>query len=227
MKQSIGARVGRIISGGFNQLIDAFENAAPEAVMEEAIREIDGTKDDVRAELGKVIANKHMASRRLADDNARHEDLSSKIELAINEGREDLAEAAVSLQLDLEAQIPVLESNVAECIEKEKELEGFISALEAKKREMRSDLAAYRKSREGAAQSSESTGQQGSANADIQSRAENAESAFDRVLSRQTGVDGARSDLTNASQMAELEDLARKNRIAERLAAAKAKIKKD
>ncbi len=227
MKQSIGARVGRIISGGFNQLIDAFENAAPEAVMEEAIREIDGTKNDVRAELGKVIANKHMASRRLADTNARHEDLGSKIELAINEDREDLAEAAVSQQLDMEAQIPVLESTVAECVEKENELEGFISALEAKKREMKADLAAYRKSREGAVQSSDSANQQGAADSTIQSRAENAESAFERVLSRQTGVAGARSDLATSSQMAELEDLARKNRIAERLAAAKAKIKKD
>ncbi|MEX0886491.1 MAG: hypothetical protein WD009_08645 [Phycisphaeraceae bacterium] len=34
MKEGITARVGRIISGGLNQIVDAMENAAPETVME-------------------------------------------------------------------------------------------------------------------------------------------------------------------------------------------------
>ena len=41
MKERLIGRVGRIISGSFNSLIDAIENAAPETVMSEVIREID------------------------------------------------------------------------------------------------------------------------------------------------------------------------------------------
>lgn len=48
MKESITARVGRIISGSLNALIDAVEDSAPEWVMEQAIREIDGAIDEVR-----------------------------------------------------------------------------------------------------------------------------------------------------------------------------------
>ena len=46
MKEKITGRVSRIISGGFNALIDAVENAAPEAVMEQALREIDEAIED-------------------------------------------------------------------------------------------------------------------------------------------------------------------------------------
>ena len=48
MKESLSGRVGRLISGSFNALIDAVENSAPELVMEEAIRDIDGVVDEVQ-----------------------------------------------------------------------------------------------------------------------------------------------------------------------------------
>ena len=94
MKEKLTSRVGRIISGGFNALLDAVENAAPEAVMEQALREIDDAVEEVRNELGKVIANKHMANSRLLQVNQKCEDLAEKIELAVDENRDDLAEIA-------------------------------------------------------------------------------------------------------------------------------------
>ncbi|WP_316369602.1 hypothetical protein [Candidatus Thiodiazotropha sp. CDECU1] len=42
MKESITNQVGRITSGNVNALLDAVENAAPDLVMEEAIREVEG-----------------------------------------------------------------------------------------------------------------------------------------------------------------------------------------
>ena len=48
MKESIATRVGRIVSGGANKLIDMLENAAPEMVLEEALREIDEAIYDVK-----------------------------------------------------------------------------------------------------------------------------------------------------------------------------------
>lgn len=227
MKEGLTARVGRIISGSFNALIDAVENVAPETVMEQAIREIDDAISAVRAELGQIIANKHLAGRRQAETNRRHEELSGRIELAIRENREDLAEAAVAQQLDLEAQIPVLEQSLADSSAREKELESYIAALQAKKREMRDDLREYRLSRKQTQSVAAAGAETGGGRSVIDDKAERAQSAFNRVLERQTGLEGGEKDLKSAGRLAELEDLARTNRIKERLAAAKARVKGD
>jgi phage shock protein A len=227
MKERIASRVGRIISGSFNQLIDAFENAAPETIMEQAIREVDGAIDDIRIELGRIAANKHLASQRLTGANNHHAELSSKIELAIKEEREDLAEAAVAKQLDLEAQAPVLESTIKEAGKKEKELEGYIAALQAKKREMNEELLQFHRTRISSESGAYAPDQNHTAGIEVQSRVSRAESAFDRVLEKQTGLPGSPMDVKTSSQLMELEDISRKKRIKERLTATKAKIVKD
>ena len=224
MYENIAVRVGRIISGSMNALVDAVENAAPELVMEEAIREVDAAIGDVRSELGKIIATKHLANTRLMDENRAHEALIEKIELAVAQGRDDLAEVAIAKQLDIEAQIPVLERTIAECAEKEKELEGYISALQAKKREMREELAQFAATRKAAAANASSSQGGAGAGASASQKAEKAVSAFDRVMEKNAGVPGSgMPTATDAAKLAELDELARSNRIRERLAAMKAK----
>jgi phage shock protein A len=229
MKESLTRRVGRLISGSFHALVEAVEQTAPETVMEQAIREIDGVMEEVRAELGKVLANKHLAKTRLEEENRKHRDLAEKIEIAVSEGRDDLAGTAISRQLDIEAQMPVLEATVAECTSKEKELEGFIEAMHARKREMNEELRLYRESRRQApgAVGSASSGTSASGG-NVEKRLSDAESAFDRVLEKAAGVPGGQGlgGAKAAAQMAELEDMARKNRIQERLATIKGKIER-
>lgn len=223
MKESITGRVSRIISGGFNALIDAVENAAPEAVMEQALREVDGAIEEVRSELGKIIANKHMANSRLMQVNTKCEDLNEKIELAVQESRDDLAEVAISQQLDIEAQIPILENQIADLSNTEKELEGYIAALKGKKGEMQEDLRLFKAShKENSAGDGGAAAQQGDS---IAGKVSRAESAFDRVLESSTGIvrGSGVADRDTAAAMSELEDMSKKNRIQERLAAIKGK----
>ncbi len=230
MKEKLTSRVGRIISGSVNALVDAVENKAPAIVMEEAIKEIDDAIDDVRSELGKVVATKHLANKRLMESNRKHEDLSEKAELAIKENREDLAETALSQQLDIEAQIPILESQINDLSSQEKELESFIAALQAKKREMRDELRIFRESKKEAdATRSVSAGNGNTKASSVESRVSRAESAFDRVIEKATGLAGTSgiTDHKTASQMAELEEMSRNNRVQERLAALKGKIGKE
>lgn len=225
MKERLISRIGRIISGSFNSLVDAIENTAPETVMAEAIREIDAAADDVRTELGRVLANKHMATHRMMEENRKHEDLTAKIELAVKQGRDDLAEVAVAQQLDIEAQIPILEATVKACGDQEKELEGYINALSAKKREMQEELREYKKSLADTKGPVDSTAPRGdgSSGADVDHRVRKAESAFDRMMEKATGLPGATGsgDRKTATRLAELESMAHKNRIQERLAAIK------
>jgi phage shock protein A len=222
MKEKLISRVGRIMSGSLNSIVGAIENAVPETVMEEAIREIDGAIDEVRAELGLVVANKYLANNRLMEANKKHEDLTEKIEVAVKSDREDLAETAVSKQLDIEAQIPVLEATIKECGDQEKEMEGYVNALQAKKREMQEELREFRKSRiESPSADTGETAAAKKSGSGIEGRVEKAESTFDRILEKATGLPGSQSsgDRKTASQMAELESMAHKNRIQERLAA--------
>lgn len=223
MRDNLAGRVGRIISGSFNALIDAVENSVPETVMEEAIREIDGAIDEIRAELGLVAANKHLANSRLLDENGKHEDLSGKIEMAVNQNRDDLAEAAIASQLDIEAQIPILETTISECASQVKVLEGYISALQAKKREMKDELKQFRDSRQGATAMHSSGKASATTSGNVESRVSKAESAFDRVVENATGLTPrvGTGDKNNAAKLAELEDMSHKQRIKERLAAAK------
>ena len=221
MSETLSRRVGRLVSGGFHALIDAAENLAPEAVMNESIREIERAVDEVRAELGKVLAQKHLAAKKMADESNRHETIDANLQAAVDAGRDDLAEAGIAEQMDIEARLPILENTIADCAAQEKELEGFIAALQAKKREMQQQLQDWR-----AAQQSMGTGKTASGNGSDLNRiardAEKSGNAFDRVMGRQNAVHSS-TDAAQLAKLKELEDLSRNNRIAERLAALKAK----
>jgi phage shock protein A len=221
MSEQLVSRVKRLISGGVNSIVDTLENATPEMVMKEAIREVERATDEVRDEMGRVLASKHLASRRLMDANARHEELTTQIDLAVKQGRDDLAEAAISKQMDLESQIPVLESAVSDAGSQEAELESYIEALQARRREMLDDLDAFKQSR--AAEAVSETGEAVPAGG-AERKVSKAERAFDRVMREASGVPGSTgSGREDAAKLAELEKLSRQNRIQERLAAVKAK----
>ena len=220
MSETLSRRVGRLVSGGFHALIDAAENLAPEAVMNESIREIERAVDEVRAELGRVLAQKHLAAKKMADESNRHETIDANLQAAVDAGRDDLAEAGIAEQMDIEARLPILENTIADCAAQEKELEGFIAALQAKKREMQQQLQDWR-----AAQQSMGTGKTASGNGSDLNRiardAEKSSNAFDRIMGRQNSVHSS-TDAAQLAKLKELEDLSRNNRIAERLAALKA-----
>lgn len=221
MSETLSRRVGRLVSGGFHALIDAAENLAPEAVMNESIREIERAVDEVRAELGKVLAQKHLAAKKMVDESNRHEAIDANLQAAVDAGRDDLAEAGIAEQIDIEARLPILENTIADCAAQEKELEGFIAALQAKKREMQQQLQDWR-----AAQQSVGAGKAAGGNGSDLNRiardAEKSGNAFDRVMGRQNSVHNS-TDAAQLAKLKELEDLSRNNRIAERLAALKAK----
>jgi phage shock protein A len=211
--------VTRVIGSSVHALLDAVENAAPEAAMGQAIREVDHAIDEVRAELGRVEAVKHLATSGLNKLNTQNEGLAGQIEIAVAKGDEALARAGIARQVDIEDQIPVLQRSLHEAIDRSKELEAYIAALLAKKREMESALQDF----VAASASAASPSSPSSATGTTQGKVERAGSAFDRVLARQTGIAGHTSALNpEASKLRELQELARSHRIDERLAALKA-----
>jgi phage shock protein A len=215
MKESVGSRVSRLIAGSVNKVIDAVENSAPEMVLEQGLREIDAAAHDVRAELGKVLAAKHLASKRLMEENQKHDTLGEQIELAMQQSREDLAEAAIARQFDIEAQLPILEAAISDAAAHQKELESYVAALNARRRETEEELAQCLAAKAAGLPRKADGGRPGKAK-----DAKNAEAATT------DDYDPSKSTPLFAARLAELDALARRNRIRERLEQLKAKVDK-
>lgn len=229
MKETLAGRVQRLVTGSVAAIVDAMENAAPAVVMEQAIAEMDGAIADIRSELGAVLANGHLAGTRLEQARGKHADLADRIQVAVTDDRDDLAEAAIAQQLDIEAQLPVLEQTIRDGEQRRRELEGYLAAVQAKKREMVEEVQEFRRATATASTGGGAgTGRTGESRQQaIDSTVDRAEAAFDRVLARAAGMPAAAgvADRESAAQLAELEHLSRTHRIRERLAAAKAQTR--
>lgn len=221
MAETLRSRVARVITGSAHALLDKIEDAAPQAMLEQSIREVQQVADDVRAELGLAAANRHLAQQQHVRLNSEHESLGAAIAQAIAQERDDLAKPAIARQIDIEAQLPVLEASLGQLAQEEKELSGFVDALLAKRREMERAIRELEASRAATAHSAAAlTKASGPASAKILA----AQSAFDRTYQRQTGLspNARHADLEQSAKLQELGDLMRNNKIDERLAALKA-----
>lgn len=218
MSESLARRVGRLVSGGFHAVLDAAENCAPEAVMQENVRELERAIDEVRTELGKVLAQKHLTAKKLADENNQHETLAEQIALAVQSGRDDLAQAGIAQQLDIEARVPVLENSLADLGLQERELDAFVAALLAKQREMQAALHDWQRS-QAAATGVALNGTSADKIAQVARAASKSGDSFNRVMQRQGGVPVV--EQVNAAALQDLADLSRQAQIEARLAALK------
>lgn len=217
MAETIATRVARIIAGGTHALMDKVERTVPDAMMAQSIREIDQVIAEVRLDLGKAEAAKHLVMSQIAKLNAEHETLSGQIQFAVAQQRDDLASVAIGRQADIEDYLPVLQQSLDEQSERGQASESYLLALQAKKRELEQLLNDYLATTAApAAEVSSPT------NSTRQVRVEDAENAFSRVLSSQTGVAGLGLGTSqDAAKLKALADMQRSNRIAERLAALK------
>jgi phage shock protein A len=109
MAESIFARVSRLLSATLEDAVDRMEQAGGDAVMREAIREADRAIDEVKVEHQSTMARRLNAARQQKMLTERVEELTTKATFALKEGREDLAEAALSRQLDFETQAKKLD----------------------------------------------------------------------------------------------------------------------
>ncbi len=226
MSETLLSRVGRLVSGTANTIVDAVENAAPDLVMKQAIRELDNAVSDVRDALGKLAVKKHLASQRLAETNKAHEELSAKIAIALRAGEKDLARTAVARQMDLEAQVPVLEKTIADAGDEEQELNNSILALQGRKREMSEQLDAYIEQKNSA--KLQGVIPESGTDQKLNAAVDNAKSAFERAMKSATGISGTASagSMAEDSKLAKLDQMARDHRIEERLAALETELEK-
>src|SRR5918994_63247 len=136
MAESIFMRVRRLISASIEDAVDAMERAGGPSVMREAIREVDRAIDEVRAEQEAATARRLQAVRQQRMFRDKLAALDDQARFAMAEKREDLGEAAVSRQIDFEAQAGRLEAVQVEAASEASRLEECLVALNTRKAQM-------------------------------------------------------------------------------------------
>jgi phage shock protein A len=222
MAESIFARVRRILAGTVESAVDRMEHQGGETVMREAIREVDRAIDDARADHESAVARRLNSVRQQRLLNERLEQLTEKARIAIEQGRDDLAEAALTRQVDFEDQLAILVKNETEMTDLEGKLDDNITALKARKQQMDEALSAFLIARQEASLG----GDAGTRNErGVEKKVERAEAAFDRAMSGAGGVNFTRSDADTINKIAEIDGIVKTSTVSERLAALKAQVR--
>lgn len=219
MAESIFARVSRIISATVEDSVDRMEQAGGDSVMREAIREADRAIDQVKAQHEATVARRLQAARQQRMLSERVGDLTGKASFALAEGREDLAEAALSRQVDFEAQGRGLDEVQAQARAEEARLEDGLAALKTRKAQMEDALSAYVTSRREAALGGDGPSRP---ERSMEKKVDAAEQAFDRAMTGAGGVSFTRADAQTINRVAEIDGLQKSALVADRLAALKA-----
>lgn len=215
MSEPIFLRVRRVLSASAEDAVDALERASGTGVMREAIRQVARALDDVRTEQEAVAARVAQAKRQQGQIRDRIADLDEKARFALGKGRDDLAEAALATQLDLEAQVKRFDAVQAEAAEQAIRLDQCTSALAARKTQMEKELAAFE-----AAQPADALGGDGPTRRDqaLQRKVDRAQETFERVMAGGGGAAAGRAD----PQEAEIDALRKSAALADRMAALRA-----
>jgi phage shock protein A len=134
------SRIGRLIAGMTHAALDQAEGVQPVAVLEQAIREIDAAADEVRVELGKAVAERHRLQARRDELAGELRNLDEQLQVAVRQGRDDLAEVGIGRQLDIEAQTKVLDTLLGEVDQRIAQANDTLEAVRASRREAESRL---------------------------------------------------------------------------------------
>ena len=204
-------RIGRIIAGMTNLAIDAAEGVNPEAVITQAIREIDAAADEVRADLGRATAERHRLDARKHQLLHEKAELDDRVRVALDGNRDDLAEAGIARQVDIEAQVGVLDRLLAEADEKVAQYNETIDAVAASRREAEQTRADFKASQSDNVVSADQT--PGTGGRGAMAKVARAQAA----VTRATGVPVSPAR-TDAAALAELADMARDREVKARLA---------
>jgi phage shock protein A len=223
MSESIFVRVQRVIATGAHGGLDAVERLSGASLMRQALREVDRAAEDLRTEAEVAKGSKARAAAQQQQIRERLVTLDEQARFTLSKGREDLAEAVVARQIELEERARQL---AAAQVQAEKDIAGFAEALEAvgaRRSQMQKELAAFEAAQTDAAASSAAAA--ASPEQRSEQRIARAEAAFERAMNA-AGLAVGLAAPDKAAQLAEVDALQKEAAIAERLEALKAKAAK-
>lgn len=144
LNETVLGRVGRLIAGVTHAAVSAVEGTTAPSVLEQNLREVEATMTDLRREASALEAERGRLELRIRDLEAESLSLEDKIELAVSEGREDLARSGLGRQEDIMAMIDALRRRQLELDREVQESVKAASALKATQDQLARDLEALR-----------------------------------------------------------------------------------
>lgn len=216
--ESISGRVSRLAAGLVATVIDGLEKKAPEAVAEQAIREIDKAADELKSNLAALIAERKRYTLQKADLTEEREGLDRNIRVALQEGREDLARAGIGRQDDIDAQAASIDKLVQDVDVRIDEARGALNAASAARRDSEERVKIARRARE--AQKPGATG-----NAAGGFRKPAPEDRIAAALSSVARLTDLPTGKPRDHDLVELEEFGRQRRIDDRLATLRSELR--
>jgi phage shock protein A len=213
--ETIPGRVSRLAAGLVATVIDGLERRAPEAVAEQAIREIDKALEELKSGLAAAVAEQKRYSMQKDALVEERDGLDANIRLAISEGREDLARAGIGRQDDIDAQVESIDRLIADVELRISDSRSALNAANAARREASERVKIARRANEkrpGIV-----------ASASTRPSPEEKIAAALGAVERLTDLPAGRP---RDEDLAELESFGRKRRIDDRLAALRDEIKR-
>ncbi|MBO9670023.1 MAG: PspA/IM30 family protein [Sphingobium sp.] len=219
MTESVFQRVKRTVVAHVETAVDALERANGPALMREAIRQIERAIGELAADHDRALGRAVQAEMRSGDLTKELVTLSENARFAMEKKREDLARAALSRQVDIEADIVTLKGVVRNAKQEAVRLLEAQAALRAQHQQMSAELAAFEKAQGSVAPGSPASVASAS---DVETKVRHAKDAFDRVMKASTGLDAHDNAPSDQRKVMEIRELQRENAIDERLKALKA-----
>lgn len=217
---ALGDRIRRLLTANVHALVSTLEAKAPQAVLEQYLREFDEVIAQARVVLGQHEAARHQATKAITRLNNEMERLDEQVSLALRQGEEAAARAGAERQIDLEDQLVTLYASLQDVIDKAHSAETDLLGLRAKRTEMEQALKEMVASRAAAMQAHAGGASGAAAAASGAQRAESLAAGFNRTLASATGMTGLgiSDSKADASLLGRLETLHREQRVTDRLA---------
>ena len=193
--------------------MSAAENVSGNALLREAVRELERAEEALRRDRDGLTAKRECAIADQKAKKAKAVEMAENARYALSKGREDLATQAVAHQLDLEFDVERLAAIQAQCKIELAQLEEALAELTARRETMRRDVAAA------AANGKAHPAVKQSPQSKVDLAVERASTIFERATGRNADP---LQDPATARGLAEVEAMKREDAIAERLAALKA-----
>jgi phage shock protein A len=198
--------------------VDRMEQSGSDSVMREATREVDRAIDRVQVDYEAAMSRRLLAVRQQKALREKAIDLTDKAKFALAEGREDLAEAALGRQVDLEEQAGKLDAVRTQAGEEEARISENLAALKTRKQLMEEALDAFLASRRDVVLGGDGLTRPPRG---VEWRVDQAEKAFERAMSNAGGGGFIHPDAEAINRVAEIDVMQKQALVAARLAALK------
>jgi phage shock protein A len=132
-------RISDIISANLNDMTEGFED--PEAMLRQAVREMEQTIAEVTEQTAKAMANETTLSRELERNRVQQRQWQDRAEKAIMDGNDELASKALGRKGEHEKLVVALSDQLGAAQEASESLRHQLAAMKAKLSEGKRNLA--------------------------------------------------------------------------------------